>query len=46
VWGYEAVPELGRGLGQYFTFYNEGRPHQSLDYRTPWEAYRGRAAGA
>jgi putative transposase len=44
--GYEAVPELGRGLGQYFTFYNEGRPHQSLDYRTPWEAYRGRAAGA
>jgi putative transposase len=44
--GYEAVPELARGLGRYFTFYNEGRPHQSLGYRTPWEAYRGRATGA
>jgi putative transposase len=39
--GYEVVPELERGLGRYFTFYNEERPHQSLDYRTPWEAYRG-----
>ena len=39
--GYEIVPELERGLGRYFTFYNEERPHQSLDYRTPWEAYRG-----
>jgi putative transposase len=39
--GYEAVPELHRGLGRYFTFYNEERPHQSLEGRTPWEAYRG-----
>ena len=39
--GYEAVPELQRGLGRYFTFYNEERPHQSLEGRTRWEAYRG-----
>ena len=39
--GYEAVPELERGLGRYFRFYNEERLHQSLDYRTPWEVYRG-----
>jgi putative transposase len=42
--GYEAVPELQRGLGGYFTFYNEERPHQSLGYRTPAAVYReGRA---
>jgi putative transposase len=29
--GYEVVPELARGLGGYFTFYNEERLHQSLD---------------
>jgi putative transposase len=39
--GYEVVPELQRGLGRYFTFYNEERPHQSLEGRTPWEVYRG-----
>jgi putative transposase len=39
--GYEAVPELERGLGRYFTFYNEERPHQSLEGRTPGEVYRG-----
>ena len=38
--GYEAVPELQQGLGRYFPFYNEERPHQSLDYRTPAEVYR------
>ncbi len=41
---YEAVPELRRGLGRYFEFYNEGRPHQSLDDRTPAIVYRGTAA--
>ena len=39
--GYEAVPELQRGLAGYFRFYNEERLHQSLDYRTPEEVYRG-----
>jgi putative transposase len=38
--GYEGVPELEQGLGRCFRFNNEERPHQSLDYRTPWEAYR------
>lgn len=42
--GYEGVPELRRGLGRYFPFYNEERPHQSLEYRTPGEVYRARQA--
>ena len=39
--GYNAVPELHRGLGRYFGFYNDERLHQSLDYRTPAAVYRG-----
>jgi putative transposase len=42
--GYEAVPGLREGLGRYFPYYNEGRPHQSLGYQTPGEVYRGGAA--
>jgi putative transposase len=38
--GYDTVPPLRAGLGAYFGFYNEERPHQSLDYRTPGEVYR------
>jgi putative transposase len=37
---YEAVPLLVSGLGRYFAYYNEGRPHQSLNYRTPAMVYR------
>jgi putative transposase len=37
---YETVPELSGGLARYFPFYNEERPHQSLDYRTPAEVYQ------
>jgi putative transposase len=40
--GYEGVPELERGLGHYFSFYNEERLHQALDYRTPGSVYRDR----
>jgi len=40
--GYEGVPELARGLGRYFGFYNEERPHQALGYRTPVAVYRER----
>jgi putative transposase len=44
---YEAVPELYLGLGRYFAFYNDERPHQSLGYQTPAAVYRGfRATGA
>jgi putative transposase len=42
--GYEAVPELHRGLGRYFGFYNDERPHQSLGYRTPSAVYRDTTA--
>ena len=38
--GYEAVPELHRGLGRYFACYNDERLHQSLGYRTPAAVYR------
>ena len=44
IWCYETVPELRRGLGRYFGFYNEERPHQSLDDRTPGAVYRGVSA--
>jgi putative transposase len=37
--GYETVPELYRGLGRYFGFYNHERLHQSLEYRTPAAVY-------
>jgi putative transposase len=37
---YESVPELVSGLTAYFRFYDEDRPHQSLEYRTPGEVYR------
>jgi putative transposase len=43
--GYEAVPEPHRGLGRYFGFYNDERPHQSLGYRTPAAVYRATTAG-
>ena len=36
---YETVPALTVGLTHYFPFYNEERPHQSLDYRTPEEVH-------
>ena len=42
LWRYEAVPELQQGLGRYFPYYNEGRLHQALGYRTPAAVYRGR----
>ncbi len=37
---YERISELESGLAAYFWFYDEERPHQSLDYRTPGEVYR------
>ena len=39
--GSDTVPCLHRGLARYFAFYNDERPHQSLDYRTPAAVYRG-----
>jgi putative transposase len=36
---YQDVAESHRGLGRYFPFYNEARPHQALGYRTPHNVY-------
>jgi len=36
---YAVVPELEKGLHEYFTFYNHERPHQSLSYQTPAEVH-------
>ncbi len=38
---YEKVPDARTGIGNWFRFYNQQRPHQSLGYRTPAELYRG-----
>jgi putative transposase len=37
--GYETLREVRQGLKKYFEFYNEKRPHQGLEYRTPAEVY-------
>jgi putative transposase len=42
---YERAPELESGLRSYFCFYDEERPHQSLDYRTPGDVYRAGLRG-
>jgi len=36
---YSLMNELHLGLKEYFTFYNEERFHQSLEYKTPDEVY-------
>jgi len=38
---YQTVLEVRDGLGWYFPFYNEERPHQALDDCTPAEVYTG-----
>lgn len=39
--GYDTIGEAREGLRDYFKFYNNERYHQSLDYKTPLEVYRG-----
>lgn len=39
--GYQTIPEAEAGLREYFDFYNMGRSHQSLSYKTPWSMYAG-----
>jgi len=36
---YDTVSEARGSIGRYLAFYNQGRPHSSLDRRTPDEAY-------
>jgi putative transposase len=38
---YETPRQARQGLTRYLTYYNEGRPHQSLGYRTPADVYFG-----
>ena len=38
---YGDLREARAGLGDYFGFYNQERPHQGLDYRTPLEVLKG-----
>jgi len=42
---YEGVKDASRNLGSYWRFYNEQRPHQALDYKTPSEVYKGDQQG-
>jgi Integrase core domain len=35
---YGSVAEARRGIGAWFAFYNNERPHQALDYLTPSHA--------
>jgi len=39
---YESVMEAIKGIGKWFRFYNQDRPHQGLGYRTPAEVYASR----
>ena len=43
--GYANPMELMIGLTEYFVFYNDERPHQSLGNRTPTEVYATRSNG-
>lgn len=36
---YESARDAHKGLKEYFEFYNNERPHQSLNYRTPTEVH-------
>jgi len=37
---YDTVAEARAGIGRYFAFYNDQRPHQALGYQTPDAFYR------
>jgi putative transposase len=36
---YQSVPDARRTIQTYFTFYNQERLHQALDYQTPAQVY-------
>lgn len=43
---YETTKEARTGIGQWFTFYNDARPHQSLKYQTPRQFFEATRACA
>jgi putative transposase len=38
---HQTVRALHHGLTNYLAFFNRERRHQSLEYHTPWDVYRG-----
>lgn len=38
---YDSVAEARAGIAAWIEFYNFERPHQALDYKTPWEVFSG-----
>jgi putative transposase len=40
---YGSVSEARIGIGEWLRFYNDERPHQALDYRTPTAVFHGAA---
>jgi len=42
---YTSLPALELGLREYFRFYNNERPHQSLDYLTPEQVHSTASGG-
>ena len=43
---YQDGRDARNGLGEYFRFYNNLRPHQALGYRTPVEVFASRPTEA
>lgn len=43
---YDSGADCQKGLRSYFQFYCHERPHQSLDYRTPWEVHNSRPSAS
>jgi len=41
---YGSVSEARMGIGGWLAFYNDERPHQALDYRTPREVFEAAPA--
>ena len=39
---HQTVASLYQGLDAYLKFFNRSRRHQSLEYQTPWDVYRGK----
>lgn len=42
---YDDLPAVRRGVGRWFWFYDNERPHQALGYRTPMSVYRDAERG-